>query len=414
MRFSRRDALRSGVSVAIGATLAGCSESGNGDSSGSTSDETDDGSSPSGSTRGGEWPQDLYDAANSGSRDEGVSASVSESWRVEEFVDGGGYSPGAVRIHQGVVMVDTSRGMFAYDVGSGRELWQAENGGFDNHVAIDGTVYWGTRLNPGPDENVGADVIAAYSVEDGSKTSELELEGSASHPLAVDESRVYAPINTDDGTKLAAIDRDLSEIAWESSYPSSYNLNFSPAVDDGVVYNARLAAPEANAEREVVAYDAETGEQLWIHSPDGIEPGIVAGPDTVYVGQIAIDAATGEERWTTEIESDGVDPYVSPPAVTNEAVVYAIAGVGSNELAIKAVDPDTGEQRWRQTFEWGGGAPFIAGETVYIGHNNGVTALSLADGSTEWESEIPEMNSIAILEDMLLVGVGNDIAGYTP
>ncbi len=401
MRLSRRNALRAGGSVAAGLALAGCSGSSDDGDTGSptgTASGTGDGSSVSEPTRDGEWPQDGYDAANSNATDASVSGAVSEQWRVAEF-SGGGYDPGTVRIHQGVVMVSTADGMFAYDAGTGSELWQSDVG-YDNHVAIDGTVYQGTLTDD------GEEVVAAYSVADGSRTGELAVEGEAANPLAVDENHVYAPISVGDGTELAAIDRDLNEIVWRASYESSYNPYISPAVGDGVVYNVQ----HLHSESEVVAYDADTGEQLWTNRSTGVETGPIVGAGAVYTGQVAIDAATGEERWTADVEPSGT---VRPGSVTDEAVLYGGSGITADEESLQAIDPDTGDRRWRRTWDSVGNT-VIGNGTVYVAHTGGVSALSLSDGETEWTTEALEPGSMQVLEEMLVVIDGSDVAAYTP
>ena len=110
-------------------------------------------------------------------------------------------------------------------------------------------------------------------------------------------------------------------------------------------------------------------------------PAVMDG--TVYVGSddgalYAVDAASGEEKWRSDISSDAIR---SAPQVDGD-LVYVTSG-----RALHAVDVGTGEVCWQ--YMTGGQASAtvaVDADCVYVGGSNLLRALDIEEGTKRWES----------------------------
>ena len=127
---------------------------------------------------------------------------------------------------------------------------------------------------------------------------------------------------------------------------------------------------------------------LWTYEADeAIDSSAAIADGTVYVGTyagtlIALDLATGEERWTYTTGDLGIGE--SSPAVAGDLVF-----IGDLGGVFHAVDTETGTARW--TFETLGeikSSPVIIGDRVLIGSYDGyLYGLAIADGALLWKYE---------------------------
>ncbi len=178
----------------------------------------------------------------------------------------------------------------------------------------------------------------------------------------------------------------------------------------------------------LVALDAKSGAERWQFKTGGAVAGAPAVVDgTVFVGSYdgnvyALEAATGAERWRTSIGVVGGAPAVAEglvyvttgqgnaaPAVT-DGTVYAGDGFGS---VLYALDAATGEQRWSSgqlqrglsafdavtgTERWHvtterqvNAPPAVTGGLVYVSDvDRRLYALDPARGSQIWSARIGE------------------------
>jgi quinohemoprotein ethanol dehydrogenase len=149
--------------------------------------------------------------------------------------------------------------------------------------------------------------------------------------------------------------------AWYLELPGAKSLVGTPLVVDGVMYfEARFNV--------VHAVDAATGDVLWQYDPRVVDHagerlrimwdvsrGLAYWNDKVYSATIdgrliAIDAATGEERWSVMT----LDPEM-PLMITGVPKVFkgkVIIGNGGTEFGavrgyVTAYDAETGEEAWK-------------------------------------------------------------------
>ncbi len=134
-------------------------------------------------------------------------------------------------------------------------------------------------------------------------------------------------------------------------------LETSPIVNDGVMY-------VTDSPGGVHALDAATGELLWsfLRSPPErlslccghVNRGVAVKDDAVFWATIdahllALDAATGEERWQVEVADHEFGYTItSAPLVVKDLVLIGVSG---GEYGIRghldAYDVETGERVWR-------------------------------------------------------------------
>jgi outer membrane protein assembly factor BamB len=137
-----------------------------------------------------------------------------------------------------------------------------------------------------------------------------------------------------------------------------------------------------------------TGALRWSSaagSADRVEGSPIIGPDgTVYIGAddgkvYAFDGATGTIRWAAAVQTTGVD---STAALGADGSLYVGAGSG-----VVALDAATGHQKWR--FETGGdveSSPTLAADgTLYFGADDArVYALDSSNGALKWYFAFPD------------------------
>jgi outer membrane protein assembly factor BamB len=138
----------------------------------------------------------------------------------------------------------------------------------------------------------------------------------------------------------------------------------------------------------VYALDAATGEERWTFaaaSAISSSPAIASG--LVYIGSDdgvlhALNAASGEEEWSFP----GLRPEASVAVV--DAIVYAAGGDGF----LYALDGTLGTERWRAALgEAASRSVAVADGLVYVGSEDGVLHAFAADtGQERWRSQTME------------------------
>lgn len=136
----------------------------------------------------------------------------------------------------------------------------------------------------------------------------------------------------------------------------------------------------------LMALDRETGTVAWTREFEANSVPL-ARDHTVFVasrGAIrALDAATGEDRWTTPIGST-----VTAPLVWDSGSLIAVAQ-GGTVIAVRASD---GQELWRRALGSSTVHPPVPGgsDALYLSLADGrVVALRLIDGTVLWEQKLP-------------------------
>ena len=161
----------------------------------------------------------------------------------------------------------------------------------------------------------------------------------------------YSPLDQIDTGNVA----DLAP-AWSFSTGVTEGHEAPPIVNDGVMF---ITTPG----NRVFALDARTGDLMWRYVrelPEDLAQfhptnrGVALFGDRVFMATldahvVALDAASGEVVWETEVENyrNGYYMTLAPLAARGKVMV----GVSGGELGIRgfvvALDSETGEQAWK-------------------------------------------------------------------
>jgi outer membrane protein assembly factor BamB len=191
--------------------------------------------------------------------------------------------------------------------------------------------------------------------------------------------------------RVVAVDLDSGEVAWEHNY--SRCIAASPAAGDGKVYAALMVPnPCSKADRDasgfMIAYEAETGRELWRFRAGAIESSPLLANGLVYFGSwdrsvYALDAKTGKKRWAFQTG----DEIKGAPAYSSGTVF-----IGSYDGHVYALRARTGRLKWRASAQprIGGlgtfySTPAVAYGRVFIGNTDGkVYAFGAQSGRLLW------------------------------
>ncbi|WP_161596584.1 outer membrane protein assembly factor BamB family protein [Salinigranum halophilum] len=205
---------------------------------------------------------------------------------------------------------------------------------------------------------------------------------------------------------------DQPRISWRQSFDLLDNM---PRTDEGYLYHATsrsvfavdVASGDLIWEREceritsvpevangivvvkgsfsVRAYEAVSGELLWDFTTgedpdkDLIDARVEIGPESVYIGTrggsvLALSRTDGSCTVHSRFES-----AVVQVAYTDHGLL-----VGTADGSVYAVEP-AGTPRWAQDRSFGFGP--VREDVMYVTAGHRVEAISLSDGSREWQTE---------------------------
>jgi outer membrane protein assembly factor BamB len=309
---------------------------------------------------------------------------VTDDWAAADPVYAGGVIYFGIGNH--IDETPAPRPLYAVDAATGEILW--------THMA-DGYIFFGVevadhRLWFG--DNAGNVVMLEAPMPDAVSTRgmtragryddtppqirpdaawEIQLESDALTPLAHDEV-LYIPQTS--GT-LLALEADSGEQLWAYEHPEPM-ISPVAVAGDAVYFGAGKSS--------VVAVDAVTGEPRWTAETDApvwsaspllIGGAVVTGSEagTIY----AFEQADGTLRWSAQIG----DAVLWPLAA--DATGTAIVAAGWQNLV--ALDAETGAELWRASTADKWNAPAADAAAFYAGTGeNTVVALDRVTGETLW------------------------------
>lgn len=335
------------------------------------------------------WAMFQSDAAHtsyaSDLRGPGVAPAV--NWRSESWglVTSPIVSDGTIFFATGL----RHRHVHALDAETGDEHWRTEVDGREENVLVvaDGVVY------------AGMDRLSALDAETGEEIwndSRDVREG-----ITVAEGAVFAP--SDAVEKLRAFHATTGAELWEYQLPGHLSATAVPAVHDGQVY---LCSHE-----DVCVVDARTGKQVWQRAvSDRISSAATVTDDLVYVPDqshlYALDTTSGDEAWRYEGRFRSASP-----ALADETLYIGgwFSDGGDRVPRLLALDAATGEERWHLEREgFSPGSPVVADGVVYVASDdNQLYALDAATGDVHWTLQFEyHLGTPALLDDALVVSVG--------
>lgn len=197
----------------------------------------------------------------------------------------------------------------------------------------------------------------------------VPLDALPSAGGALDRDRVYIPLKNGE---LVALDRETGAPIWRQMIPTGW----PPLASEGTVY---VAAPSG-----IRALNAETGEERWSTALDGTlsapmsvaESALVAVIDSGTV--VALRAADGQRLWQHDL--GGKSPF---PAVPGEQrLIYFSLTDGR----VVAVSIETGMRAWERRLSGTLSEPAVGRDRVFVGStDNFFYAIDATSGDLEWK-----------------------------
>ena len=194
-----------------------------------------------------------------------------------------------------------------------------------------------------------------------------------------------------------------SAISWSTGEPvwETGQLSFLTA-DDGLLIASDL---QGDAESDVwdsldlVAVDAATGAERWRIERPGDAPWISAarlqdGRLLVAFGNqvTSLDPATGEELWSWNIHDSHRIRLTT--VVGDTAFVVRPHHVNGDRAVLVALDANDGSVHWRRPLDRGTDQSVAAGDgRVYVHVGTRLLAMSLETGERVWSEPLPDRSS---------------------
>ena len=237
----------------------------------------------------------------------------------------------------------------------------------------------------------------------------------------VNGNRVFVTGADDQARELYCYELSSGKLLWSLR---ADNIPGSPATMPKTTGDTGLAASTCAtngtqvaaifASGDIIAADME-GKRLWAKNlgvPDnhyGYASSLLINGNTLYIQYdnaknaqvIALDAATGSQRWSKTRTKDKIawsSPIISPD---NQLILMG-------NPAVTAYNPANGAELWRVECMSGevGSSP-VAVKGVVYGASEYATliAISAADGSTLWKADdyLPEVASVVATKDFVFV-----------
>lgn len=230
--------------------------------------------------------------------------------------------------------------------------------------------------------------VAAFTVDDGRRQWDVELDRRLAAGVGVDGERVY--VGTTEG-EVVALDRDNGRELWRHATGGEL---LAPPVAGGGMVIARTV------DGRLLALSATDGSRQWTHSTDVpslslrgnstpilVSGGVLVGLDNGRV--LALAAASGEPIWETEVAPpEGRSPIermvdIDGAMAIGRNVLYAATYQGR----LAEIEPQQGNIRWSREISSYFGLG-VDDERLYVTNvDSHVRGLSPGTGEPLWTQD---------------------------
>lgn len=282
-------------------------------------------------------------------------ATGAERWRHELGAEVGAASP--LAIDASIVVADQAGSVHALDPETGTERWLTATGGpIAGAAALSGgRVVVATETG----------LALALDPASGSVDWQVPLPGGVGRSIAATDELVYCALT---GGLLVALRNSDGSLAWEARVATD-GVGGTPTIASDLVFAAAGLGSEDRETRGVVALDAATGTERWrlastrgedMHAPAVLDGrAYIAGKDATVT---AVDVATGRVAWTATTGAP-IDALPSIWATT----LYVATTPGS----LLALDASSGSMLWEVPILGAPYSPVVTRGFVLVATNVG-------------------------------------------
>lgn len=263
--------------------------------------------------------------------------------------------------------------------------------------------------------------LVTYNLSDGTEQNRIEI-GEELRPVTVTADEIYhTTYDNDTGVgELVARERSDGAVRWRVSIDGARPA--TPAVDDEtVVVGAEQTTTDSDHNGVVLAVDRTTGAETWrftelprVQSPVAVTDDTVFATSSDGPALTAIDAATGDHRWTTQtLNGTKVAPVVA------DEVVY----LGTTDQELYQLDRADGSPNWRVDLagRTENASMALVGRTLYVPrayagadrNRSLVAAIDVDAGDVVWDVLVDNRNLSSIAPAGNTVFVGTTDFGST-
>ncbi|WP_254767676.1 PQQ-binding-like beta-propeller repeat protein [Salinilacihabitans rarus] len=286
----------------------------------------------------------------------------------------------------------------------GEERWTRDvDPGHHRPLVVDGVVYVANDAGP----------VRALDAATGETRWDRDLGEGESHPWRIAD--VGDVVSVETNAALVALDRETGDTRWRYE-PAGDQVVTGAVIADGVAYVVTFDRVAAVAEGDE-GWRREFEEVEGSPEVEGIASGrlfLLAERDRTADGRRefrldAIDLATGDRDWTLgPIEHP--NPEYRPRVALHDEVAY----VGTDRL--RALDAATGDERWSESLDSGSIRSVSVAEedvsedhAVFV-HGDGNRLASFApDGERTWEGSVPGEIGNYLVGDSVFVATDEGI-----
>lgn len=240
---------------------------------------------------------------------------------------------------------------------------------------------------------------------------------AVSAPAAVVAAGGKWTLAAGNGQRTASTDepgpRALPGIAWTN--PVAKEIVSEP------VFGIAAGRPAVlmTSDMDVLAFDLESGKLLWSRAlPSSINasPLIAGGHAWIFAMEsVAFQLNPMDGAIVKQIDQDFT--LEASPLLAGDTLVFEQSSLSSQvpESRLLAIDPATGSERWHYDYARAAGrAPATDGTRVFAAANDGVHAVSLADGKKVWSHPQPvvvRVYSPMVANGMVIIAGGSHAPG---
>lgn len=306
--------------------------------------------------------------------------------------------------------------LYALNAFNGSLRWQKtlDYSVMSQPLVVNDIVYVGTIA--GTENSVTGGHVYALNVSDGSLRWSYATNGGASVG-GVQDGVVYAST----GTTLFALNASNGKQLWSIYLADKEQAFIYVQLVANVLYvsSTELSHHDQPGQPSTqycyqYAYNPTNGKQLWRSQVvDGyvVSPATIAG-DTIYFSSqngnvYALNTKDGVQRWSYNA---GGPVYLSP--ILDHGVAYMISIKEDSTDQFIALDAATGKQRWSKQMSFNdgcngqsvGASPIVSGNVIYCGNgSNRVNVLRASNGVFIKSYQINEEKYGFITPQLLLV-----------